>query len=917
MKFIEQIVEHIQNTESCENLQNQLFLFPSKRAVALFNDLLQKYFENEVFVFPKVQTIQEFFIENSTFNVVDEYILLQELYFVNEAVTQTPQSFHQFIGWGKLVLKDFDEIDKYLVDTKYFFDVLLAHKEVDIHFNVDEIVKEYLESFYANIHNEKQGIFFEDFIQTWKYLGEIYNVFGQRLLEKNITYEGKSFRLLLKEIETKQKQLPYLKIHFCGFNAFTTCEKNLLDTLISQYAVNTWWDIDEDFIKNEFHEAGNFLRKYYQEYKGKQHHWISDKEQSKRIDVVAMPTNVGQVHYVWNAINLEENNCIVLCDENLMDYCLPIFNVETTNITMGLNIKKISVFELLNVYINLLDSITIVDDITYLKGESALSFFLSGLLEKQIPKRSELVKYLFGSEVISLPLVQTLIADDLYRLIAEPFNATTVLQNLLDLIQLSNTEPHIKQTLTEYISTIQYTTQQNIIQSSEDVLAILNMYVGNQSMAYETKLDSKVQIMGFLETRLQDFENIYILSLNDSIMPGTNRTNSFIPYNLRKSFRLPTFDQFDGINAYHFFRLLKRGKNITLIYNNSSIDNEEEKSRFIRQIEYDFENETIEQHAVLMKNNDDKKINKDIVFNKSEAIIDKLKERIFSPSSLKLYLSCPVQFYLKYIVGINEPKDLYANFDSAYFGTILHKILELYYSDFQKGIELKDTDIYFNQAIADSEIVPLNYYTGKKVLDKKVIKKLVLDILKNDKEEEFKIVGLEDELIAAVSVNNSEIKIKGKLDRVDKIDNTIRILDYKTGEVKLLTFPDENKKSKSKNGEPEVSETDKFFNKLFGMDNGGYPETFQGLMYAWLYSKSKDTNAKDLSISVGFYLAKKLQGGIQYLNDGNPIPIAILEEFEKRLIALLQEILDIKTPFIVNANSKSYQYSAYADLLSL
>ncbi|MCB0513889.1 MAG: hypothetical protein KDC60_05625, partial [Bacteroidetes bacterium] len=95
------------------------------------------------------------------------------------------------------------------------------------------------------------------------------------------------------------------------------------------------------------------------------------------------------------------------------------------------------------------------------------------------------------------------------------------------------------------------------------------------------------------------------------------------------------------------------------------------------------------------------------------------------------------------------------------------------------------------------------------------------------------------------------------------------------------------------------------------------PETFQGLMYAWLYSKSKDTNAKDLSISVGFYLAKKLQGGIQYLNDGNPIPIAILEEFEKRLIALLQEILDIKTPFIVNANSKSYQYSAYADLLSL
>lgn len=917
MKFIEQIVEHIKHTESCENLQNQLFLFPSKRAVALFNDLLQNYFENEIFVFPKVQTIQSFFIENSNYNVVDEYTLLQELYFVNEAVTQTPQPFHQFLGWGKLVLKDFDEIDKYLVDTKYFFDVLLAHKEVEAHFNVDEIVKEYLESFFTNIHNEKQGAFFEDFIQTWKYLGEIYNHFGQRLLDKNIIYEGKAFRLLLKEIESNQKQLPYLKIHFCGFNAFTTCEKKLLDTLISQYSVNTWWDIDEAFVKNEYHEAGNFLRKYYQEYNGEQHHWISDKTLNKSIEVVAMPTNVGQVHYVRSNMNIDENNCIVLCDENLMDYCLPIFNAEDTNITMGLSINKMSVFELLSTYISLLNSMVLSDENTYIKGETALPFFISGLLEKQIPKRGELFKHLYNSQIISLSLVQTLISDDLYQLIAKPFNVSTIFQNLLNLIQLSNAEQYLKQTLMEHVSTIQFTTQQHIIQSAEDLLVILNMYVGNQSIAYETKLDSKIQIMGFLETRLQDFDNIYILSLNDSIMPGTNRTNSFIPYNLRKSFHLPTFDQFDGINAYHFYRLLKRGKNITLIYNNSSIDNEEEKSRFIRQIESEFETETIIQQSVLMKNNDDKKINKAIEFNKTKAIIDKLKERIYSPSSLKLYLSCPVQFYLKYVVGISEPKELYANFDSAYFGTILHKILELYYSDFQNSVELKDIDTYFNQAISDPKIVPLNYLTGKRVLDKKVIKKLVLDILKNDSEEDFKIVGLEQNYSTEVSLHDFKIKINGNLDRVDRIDNSIRILDYKTGEVKLLAFPDENKKSKTKNNKPEESETDKFFNKLFGLDNGGFPETFQGLMYAWLYSKSIDVHAKDLSISVGFYLAKKLQGGIQYLNDGNPIPKAILDEFEQRLFALLQEILDIKTPFVINAESKSYTYSAYADLLSL
>jgi inactivated superfamily I helicase len=99
--------------------------------------------------------------------------------------------------------------------------------------------------------------------------------------------------------------------------------------------------------------------------------------------------------------------------------------------------------------------------------------------------------------------------------------------------------------------------------------------------------ETDTEVMGFLETRLLDFETLYILSLNDDNLPGSNKTNSFIPYNLRKGFGLPTFEQFDGINAYHFYRLLKRAANIHLIYNNQMGDNASEKSRFIRQIEHD------------------------------------------------------------------------------------------------------------------------------------------------------------------------------------------------------------------------------------------------------------------------------------------------------------------------------------------
>lgn len=908
MTFIETIVNHLKTTTASNELKNHLYLFPSKRAVTLFNNLLQNAYPQDVFILPKVQTIQEFFIEQSDFIVADEYILLQELYKIHEAVNESNQSFHQFFSWGKLILKDFDEMDKYLVNTDYFFSVLLAHKEVEIHYDISEDIKKYFELFKNNIQLENQGPLHEAFLKTWQNLGKIHKQFNEVLEQKKIVYEGKAYKTVLEKIKQKQTSFSYTKIAFCGFNAFTTCEEQLLDTLFLQYNVETWWDIDSNFMSNQQHEAGNFLRHYFKNYQGKQHHWIDDKNTEQQINIVAMPTNVGQIHYVQQNINLKDNNCMVLCDESLLDYCLPLFDLNQLNITMGLSLKTTALFELLTDFITLLSNSSQSENYIFADTQDLIALFSSNLFQEQVRNKQKLYQFLYASnEKVKLDDIAPFIDEKLFNLLQKSFHQTTIFIDLLHLLELvsikSDNDKTILLALKEMLLKLKSNTQNDIVLTPKDALVILQMYIGNARMPLETDRKNSTQLMGFLETRLQDFDTIFILNLNDSILPGTNKTNSFIPYNLRKSFHLPTFDQFDGINAYHFYRLLKRGKTIHLLYNNSSIDNAEEKSRFIKQIEFEYDANTIKPIQYVMSNDEMHQIDKLVSVKKTEAMIRRLESIEYSASSLKIYNTCPIQFYLKYILNVKEPTELSSTIKNAEFGTIFHRLMELYYADsIRKSSPPTEQEllVYLNQTLKDKDL-PENYFSGKFALNKKVLLQLAAQVINNDAQTPLEIIGLEKELFGKLIVNGKTITLKGNLDRIDKVDNQIRIIDYKTGKVELVGINDFDKE--------EHVQT--FFSKIFGEHKKTYHEAFQGMLYAWLYTQ----NFPNTYVKVGFYKTKKINNGIEFLLKGQPITANLLSIFEEKLRAKLSEILDINTDFVINRESKSYDYSSYSDLL--
>ena len=92
--------------------------------------------------------------------------------------------------------------------------------------------------------------------------------------------------------------------------------------------------------------------------------------------------------------------------------------------------------------------------------------------------------------------------------------------------------------------------------------------------------------MGILETRNLDFEHVFVLSMNENAWPAPPRSGSFIPYNIRRAFDLPTHEHQDAIYAYLFYRLLQRSREVVFYYNSISEFNVNgELSRLVKQLE--------------------------------------------------------------------------------------------------------------------------------------------------------------------------------------------------------------------------------------------------------------------------------------------------------------------------------------------
>ena len=420
-----------------------------------------------------------------------------------------------------------------------------------------------------------------------------------------------------------------------------------------------------------------------------------------------------------------------------------------------------------------------------------------------------------------------------------------------------------------------------------------------------------LQIMGLLESRSLDFDNVFILSMNEGILPKGNSQNSFIPYSLRKAVGLPTFEDNDALSAYYFYRILQRAKNIFLFYDTEVSVNTKEKSRYILQIKNELIKKNLNitySHKVVIPAVQTYKV-EPIEIEKKDNIIEKIKYiNHLSPSDLINYINCPLKFYFKKIEKLDEPEEVEEYFSPATFGSMLHYIMKLLYDDY-KGKELNENNFInvinkfeneFNEIYIKSLISVyggnFDYdSSGKNILLKKVIHRLIRQVLENDKVNlPFKIIDLECSLYGELNLNNgTKIKLKGKIDRIDVKDNITRIIDYKTGTVKIKKLTEKN--------------TDFYFDDM--LENPDYKESFQGYFYAHLYKKLNPES----NVIVGIYPMKKFKEGIMLIND-EFITEETYTEFENHLIELINEIYDPSKKFTQTDDLKRCEYCPYKDI---
>ncbi len=802
--FIQETLADIKKTFS--DISEITFILPSKRAGGFLMNELKKDIDKTQFA-PHICSIEEFVEDISNLSIIDNTELLfksYEAYLSTRGILEK-EDFESYSTWAITLLNDFNEMDRYLVDPKPFFGYLASIKTLER----------------WGVQGEKTELI-TNYLQFWESLPDFYEKMQSLLLNESIGYQGMVYREASLNLEHYIRATPS-KIHvFIGFNALNTAEQNIIQELLETGNTKIYWDADHSFYKDVKHSASYFVRKYLKDWKYFQKETpkfiASNFETAKKIQFIEVQKNIGQTKYIGEllsklSIDALNKTAIVLGDENLLIpvlYSLPE-NVKSLNVTMGVSLKNFPA----TVFFELLFSIHL-HSIETLYYKDILAILNHPIAADLLPNASQITHSIIRENITHISpatfaeLVST--ADkQLFQLLFEDWNddskkAITIGLKIIHLLEEKHKTNSIERAIFRQLASIfnKIETLNQKYPHLKSVKSVLNLFSelsASTSLDFEGDAYSGLQLMGVLETRVLDFENVIITSVNEGIFPSGKSNASFITYDLKQQFNLPLFTEKDAIYSYHFYRLLHRAKSCTLIYNNHSEGiNTGEKSRFIRQLEIEKQpNHTIEKRILSPKVQIKKQALKQI--QKTEAVMQRLQEiavKGFSPSALTSYIRNPLDFYFQKILKLNDFEEVEENVAANTLGTIVHDTLETFYKPFigeyltaQQLIDLKkeiheEVTNQFKKTFKGG-----TFSKGKNLIVFEVAKRYISNFLDSEIAEikagnRIKIIKIETDLTFQLSIPelNFPVKIHGKVDRVDEYNGQLRIIDYKTGVVK-------------------------------------------------------------------------------------------------------------------------------------
>ena len=896
--FLEKIAQSLQS-EFGNTLNQHCLVFPNRRAGLYFLKYLAAKIKKPVWT-PSIFTINELFRSNSSLQTAGNEILLFELYKVYRKLKKSPESFDDFYFWGDMLLNDFDDVDKYLVDASLLFSNVQDIKNIDQQFGgLTQGQVEIIKRFWINFNpdkptNEKSG-----FISIWSVLNDLYSGFRSSLKEQNLAYEGMIFRELVENSEMDYTSgTRWEMVHFIGFNALNECEKVIMTRFKKAGKARFYWDYDNSYIKEgKLNSAGFFLRDNLKIFGNDMPSgWSYDTMISAgapiiRRRVIDTSSDVAQVKLISQLIeelpDLTAGNAhhtaVVLADENLL---MPVLtslpeNIGDINITMGHPLKQTLVYTLVKHLMDLQRTATSTDGVVRFSYKDVISILkhtlMSGLMGES---DNEIINEVTKTNLIWVPSDRFARSEHLVRVFKKPLTPALLsdyFKDILSLIALndektrdgSDNNPVQRNVRNEFIYRVVLSINRlETIVNSPDVsftpdtyIRILDRMLRIQSVPFSGEPLSGVQIMGILETRALDFKNLIILSMNEGVLPAVSTGSSFIPFSLREAFGLPSVNHQESIYAYHFYRLLQRAENVTFTYNSNSEGlRSGEMSRFLIQMKYETAmkpdfldlNFEIKTHGALGERIERRE---EHILQLNSQFLDKSKGRILSPSAINTWLNCRMKFYYRYINRLKEPEKVTTDIDPAMLGNILHEIMKSLYQDYIGQVinkDMLDSIIRDRQLLArvTNEAINEKFNNGKdslisgnELIVRDVLMAYLIRTLYTDKTlAPLTILNLEDpfSFIMSTLSNGSQIEILtgGKIDRIDVVSGVTRIVDYKTS---------------------TVADMINSIGDLFADDRKKDPD---GWLQTLLYCEAYLANKPGSVVRPSVYKIKKLAGGL-------------------------------------------------------
>ena len=909
--FLQQIAQVILN-EYSDKLSDTIIILPNRRAKVFLIDALKQQASKTIFS-PEIISIEDFVQDLAGIRSIDSVELLFEFYTIYLEITnKDKEPFETFANWAKTLLQDFNEIDRYLLEPDKVLKYLENIKEIE-HWSVDV---------------DKRTDLIDKYLIFWKKLPLYYHSLYQYLLEKGVGYQGLIYREAVRNLNHFSDTKIDKNYIFAGFNALNQAEEKIVQHLLALDKAKIYWDIDEVFLRDKYHDTGLFQRRFQSEwpyYKTNPYEWVTtDYQQEKNIQVIGTPKSIGQAKIVGDIIEKHSNDnngqlqnvAVVLGEESLLLpilYSLPA-NVDALNITMGFSSKnnpaQLLMAKLFKMHTNAL-SRNAKSYVLYYKD--VLDILTHPLMEPYV-NASELVNrinqnnYTFILQKKILELHPD--GNELFQLLFQKWDTNTVkvLENLSQILLLiksnlsrDNEEEKITNAFVYSIfkvinQLISYFSSHENIDNIDTLYAIYKQVIDVAEVSFEGEPLNGLQIMGVLESRVLDFETVIITSVNEGKFPAGKSMNSFIPYDVKRELGLPTFKEKDAIYTYHFYHLLQRAKNVYLLYNSDSEGLDAgEKSRFITQLEV--EKQPKHNLSFQIYNADVPNIaSQPILVPKSESVMQRLREiavKGFSPSSLTAYIRNPIQFYFQRILRISETDEVEENIAINTLGTIIHGALEELYKPLIGKI-LIENDIKICIKNIDEEVLIQfkkeykegDIKKGRNLLAYEVAKRNVLNFLKTELEaiqkgDQIQIIALESKLERILEHPNLPfpVKIAGNVDRIENRNGRIRIIDYKTGKVEKTSVT-----LKTWKGLTEDIKNDKII---------------QILAYAFMY----EPQSNGLEMEAGIVSFKNLKSGFlpfnfkEDKNENVVISTEIMASYLEEIVILLNEMLDVDSAF--------------------